>query len=747
MNSVFRLILVLLSLAVGAAQAMTIDGELNEPEWTQAQVFDDFRVTEPQTLQRPPLATELRILALPDALYASMRSQLPPELRTHGHSQRDAEILDADPANLYIDFEGQGKTAYEFSLSLSGSKRDSIILNQTELSRDWDADWEAAGHEDASGWTAEWRIPWSVAPDGSTHGKTRTLGIFASRFIKRNSHRYAFPAIAKLSANFVRDFQRIEVPRYSSASLSWFPYVSVTHDTQGAATRAHAGADVFWKPNGRHQLSASLNPDFGQVESDDLIVNFSAVETLLQEKRPFFTQGLQLFDLRANREGRLVNTRRIGAAPDAGTELISNVLAAAKYTGVHGAHEYGFFGAAEENSSLAQGRRYLTSRWRYAGDGYSVGYLGTAALRPTLGRDAYVHAVDYGRRLPGGMALSAQALMSDIRTGAAGSDPGAGRGYGAWARFDYQPGTHWQHQASATWYDRHLNINDLGYQERADIMELELESHFFVNQYRAGAPAESGSWLLDATVPYSPRGLRQVATVDLGHEFHWRGGATTFFLQVLELPGYDDLITRGNNILRMPARHNWIVDHDSAVRGRFRYTIKALLHEEGFTDLTRELKLEPKFFVTENLSVGLTLDMAYSPNWLLWVEGSKVAVYRRHEFNAGLNANWYPSQRQELRVKLQWLGLGAKAVQAYELATDGSAMPIAGLPHDFTVSTLGAQLRYRYEFKPQSELYAVYSRGGDGSLDDATESLGAQFRRAVKQTNTSQFFFKVRYRM
>jgi hypothetical protein len=747
MNSALRLILVLLALSAGAARAMTIDGEPNEPEWAQAQVFTDFRVTEPQTLEPAPRATTLRILALPDALYASMRSELAPELRTHGHSQRDAPILDADPAILFIDFEGQGKTAYEFTVSLSGSKRDSIILNQSELSRDWDANWDAAVHEDATGWTAEWRIPWSVAPDGSTRGSTRTLGIAAARYIKREAHRYSFPAVLQLSANFVRSFQRIEVPRYSTATLDWFPYLSLTRDTLENSSRGHAGVDVFWKPNGRHQLSASLNPDFGQVESDDLIVNFSAVETLLQEKRPFFTQGLQLFDLRTTREGRLVNTRRIGASPDLGSELISNVRAAAKYTGIHGGHEYGFFGATEEDSREAQGRSYLTGRWRYAAEGYSFGYLGTAALRPTLARDAYVHAIDYNRRLPGGMALSAQALMSDIRSGAASANPGVSRGYGAWARLDYQPGGLWQHIASATWYDRNLDINDLGYQERANIMELELESHYFVNQYRPGAPAASGSWIQNFTLPYSPRGLRQVATFEFGHDYQWRSGGWTTFLQVLELPGYDDLMTRGHNNLRMPARHNWIIEHESAIHGRFRYSGKLLLHEEGFTDLTRELIFEPKCFVTDAFSVGLNLDLAYSPNWLLWVRDSRVAVYRRHEFNVGLNANWYPSARQELRVKLQWLGLGAKAVQAYELATDGSALPVAGLPNDFTVSTLGAQLRYRYEFRPQSDFYAVYSRGGDGSLEDATESLGAQFRRAVNQTNTSQFFVKVRYRM
>ncbi len=743
----------LLSLAARPALALTVDGLLDEADWAQAQVYTDFRVLEPLTREVPPQSTELRVLALPDGLYVGLRSEIPPELRTYGRSPRDAPRLDADPAILLVDFEGLGKTAYEFTISLSGSRRDSIIINQNQLSRDWDGDWQAAVHEDAAGWSAEWRIPWSVAPEGATHGDKRTIAIYASRYIKRNAHRYSYPAIEMLGPNFVRDFQQLEVPRYSTASLAWFPYVSLTHDTLSDSSKGHAGVDVFWKPNGRNQLSVSLNPDFGQVESDDLIVNFSPVETLLEEKRPFFTQGLQLFNLATSRNGRLVNTRRIGAAPDAGSETGSNVLAAAKYTGIRGDHEFGVFGAAEEATTQAQGRRYLTARWRGSHDGYSLGYLGTAALRPTLARDAYVHAIDYSQRLHQGMALSGQVMMSDIRigeastAGAAGTVPGESRGYGAWAHFDYQPGTRWQHRLTATWYDRNLDINDLGYQERANIVQLDSVSDFFTRKYRASAPADSGFWEVALGLPYNTYGQRLVSRVDINHEFQWRNGAESFFFYIHEFPGFDDLITRGNGALHMQTRHNYGADYRSPAQGRFRYYIQGIAREQGFTGLTHELTFEPTWFLTDNLVFGLPLNLSDSPNWLLWTAGSQVATYYRHEFHVGLNASWYPSARHELRLKFQWVGLGAQALQLYQLLPDGTPVAIAGLPSDFTDSTFATQLRYRFEFKPQSDLYVVYSRGGDGSLDDRTESLGAQFRRARDQITTSQFFVKLRYRI
>lgn len=735
--------------AAGSAHAITIDGRLDEPEWRQAQSFGDFRVTEPFTRAPAAHATELLVLPLPDALYVGLRAEHPPDQRTHGHSPRDAPNMDADPAILVIDFEGQGKTAYEFTVTISGSMRDSIILNQSDLSRDWDADWTAKVSEDAHGWSAEWRIPWSTAPEGTVRDGKRTIGVYAARFIKRESVRYAFPAIELLGANFVRDFRRIDIPHYNAPTLDLYPYASITHDTQSGATHGRAGFDLFWKPNGRNQVSAAVNPDFGQVESDNLVVNFTAIETFFEERRPFFTQGQQLFDLRMTTVGldagnRLVNTRRIGAAPDTGAEGASDILAAAKYTGISGDHEYGVFGAVERDSLLAQGRGFLVGRWRHEHSDFSLGYLGTATRHPTLGRDAYVHAIDLNWRPAAGLAFTGLALLSDIHASAAG---GSARGYGGWGRLDYQPGGRWQHQLSATWFDRRLDFNDLGYQMRANLAEVKTDSQLFIRQYRHGSIADNGYWHLALDHPYSTRGERLVATDEFGHFFQWRSGAGSYLAYVHEWPGFNDLLTRGNGSLRMPARHNWVIDYQSAVHGRFRYYAAAYAREQGFTSYTRELQIKPKFFVSDDLSLELTLDYFDSPNWLIWVAGRQVGIYRRQELDSSFAVSWYPNSRQELRLRMQWVGLAAQGRQAYDLAADGTPIPNAALPHDFTVSTVGLQLRYRYEFHPLSDLYVVYSRGGDGSLADRSEPLREQFTRAWNQTNTSLVFVKLRYRI
>jgi len=114
---------------------------------------------------------------------------------------------------------------------------------------------------------------------------------------------------------------------------------------------------------------------------------------------------------------------------------------------------------------------------------------------------------------------------------------------------------------------------------------------------------------------------RLVATSEIDKFYQWRSGSQTLFFYYHEWPGFDDLLTRGNGSLRMPARHNWGVDYTSAIIGRYRYEVAAFIKEQGFGQYTRQLRFIPKWFLTENLSVDANLNYYDSPNWLIWTAG------------------------------------------------------------------------------------------------------------------------------
>lgn len=731
-----------------ATAAIGINGELDEPEWQQAQVFTDFHVTEPLTHETPPYPTELRILPTPEGLYVAARSVIPPEMRTRGRSPRDAETLDADVVTLMVDFEGLGLTAWEFSLSMSGTQRDSIVVGQNQISRDWDGAWVAAAKEDDTGWTAEFAIPWSIAPAGTTHDGQRTIGIWASRFVKKISQRWAYPDVEFLNAGFVRNFHRLDIPVWETASFAWSPYASMSRDEIRGSSTGRAGIDINWQPNGNNRVIATLLPDFGQVESDDLILNFSTVETFFGEKRPFFTEGQEIFNVRTADFGRLVHTRRIGAGPDAG-DGSSDVVFAGKYTGSNGRHQYGAFTALEEDSDESKGRRYGVVRYRYSGQEANVGYLGTLTDRPTLDRQAVVHSVDYDFALAPGITLLGQTLLSDIRErpNLANDNEAVDKlGAGSWVTLRAQPGGRWQNFTELAWFDRNLDFNDVGYQKRNGMVRLSAESNWFDRSYPDSHPAQSGDYYFGLTATRNYRGVQLPTIAEIGHFWRWRDASSTYIYYILETNGTDDLFSRGHGDVRMPERSNAGIMYETAASGAFRFWSALRWRGQGLSGPTRELQFQPAWFPTETFNANLELDYYDSEDWLIWLEDDRFGRFKRQEFSVLGTLNWLPHPNQEWRLKLQWVGLAADSGRSYRIGPRARLMRDPTAAQDFTISTVGVQFRYRYEFRPLSNIYFVYSRGGDGSLDGTSDDAGRALSRAWKNKTADQFFVKVQYR-
>ena len=118
-----------------------------------------------------------------------------PDLRTRGRNARDARPLSADPVSVMVDFAGSGQSAAEFTVSLGGTQRDGLADTTGRVVYDWDASWDVGVAEAADAWTAEFRIPWSVA-GAPPAGATRTLGLWVGTFVKSRGLRLAYPAVA-----------------------------------------------------------------------------------------------------------------------------------------------------------------------------------------------------------------------------------------------------------------------------------------------------------------------------------------------------------------------------------------------------------------------------------------------------------------------------------------------------------------------------------------------------------------------
>lgn len=736
----FAAFVVFLAVVQCTHAAIRVDGRFDESEWGAAAVFEEFLQVDPETRAPSPYPTKARVVATPEGLAFGIEAVQPRELRTYGRSPRDADRLDADPIRIAVDFDGTGRAAYEFSVSLSGSVRDGVF-NQNDYSREWDGTWFHAVAEDDTAWYAEVLIPWSVVPSARSAAEDRTIGVWLVRYIKRFGQGFAFPAVPSSRTSFVAEFHRMTVKRYSSGALDWFPYASASVDRLADSTKGRLGLDVLWKGAGGGQLTATVNPDFGQVESDDLVVNFSAIETFFAEKRPFFTENQQLFDLRTTVGGRLVNTRRIGARPDVGDAGGSDILGAAKYTSTIGATDFGAFAALEDDSDDAEGRRYFVGRVRQRANKLAYGYLGTFTDRPAIDRQAQVHALDFDWLRDDGWRLRGMAIGSLIDA------PGARDGAAAHAIVNYDRGAIVSHESSLTWFDRNFDINDLGFLERRNLQRARSETRWYRREFPEHSMLSLTNVALELEARRADTGEWLPGLVRLGYDLRFRHPSSIYSGCVYRTAGIDDLVRRGAGPAKLPGRWDCGFEVESQPGPAWRFDTGAFFFQDGVRGgFTKEVFFNPRWIITPNLSTDAGFNYWHTSDWFIYRGATQqLATYDAQFVRIRASLNWYFGRKQELRARLQLVGISARKGRELAVAANGDLSLSGAAVPGFRQGELGFQVRYRYELQPLSDLFVVYSRGGF-AFEDGERGLGGLVSRAAESETADQFLVKLRYR-
>jgi hypothetical protein len=728
-----------------AIAEMTIDGNLDEDGWKRAHEYTAFRTTIPLLLNEPPFSTRARVLASAEGLALAIECEQPKNLRVRGRSQRDALTMDADTVSVVVDFEGGGGTAYEFTVSLSGSVRDGVVLQQNRVDYAWDAAWYSAVRETDAGWQIEILLPWSIAPMGASRGEHRTIGLYVGRELRARAQRFAYPGIPPQSPSFVSDFQKIDIPLFDTVVLNVTPYGAISRNLLTESTNARGGLDVAWRPTTEQQLTATLNPDFGQIESDELLVNFTGLEIFVPDKRPFFTENQQLFDVRTTDQDRLLHTKRIGAAPDAGPEDSTDILGAAKYLWTGTAWQLGTFAAAEDDSTVARGRTFAAARSRWRTDTWSLGYLGTFTDRPTLDRSASVQSAD-GEWFPAsGWRVTSQFITTQIAQQGLSRD---GTGYGALAKVEYAGTAPLTETLYLTWYDRGYDTNDMGFLERNDLRELWSQTRWYYRrEYPAESPLSESQWYFSLRARTNQSGERLPSSLQIAPYWQYRDGSSLLFYVQAFTSGIDDLSSSGNGAFVVPPQHRAHLSFLSDPSRAFQYFWHFKLFREGLQRYGWEAQFKPSWWPSERLKLGVIATYRDSPDWLIWrADAQRVMQHERKLLQAMFSAEWFPNGRSELRFKLQWTGLQARGLSAYDIDPTHHLAQSHAVPLDLSRSELALQVRFRYELRPLSHVYIAYTFGGL-ALESEHQNFGRLWNGAMESRTGHQLMIKVAYKL
>jgi hypothetical protein len=322
-------------LAVPLAGAVQLDGRLDEPAWALSEVAVDWVQRRPTAGAAPSQRSEARVLYDGGGLYVGFRlHDMAPDSIVATLARRDTPVH-SDRVYVLVDSYLDRRTAFRFGVNAAGVKSDAIISGDREESADvgWDAVWEAAVARDSAGWSAELRIPFSQLRFSSVgeDGAGAAWGIQFVREIARTGEQIVWSPSPPQAAGFVSRFgelrglqaappRRLEAVPYVLARAGRAAGSALDSPRRGTALAGAAGGDLRYGVTSNLTLSATLNPDFGQVEADPSEVNLSGSETFLLERRPFFVEGADIFRLTLAEvpwltDEHLFYSRRIGRAP------------------------------------------------------------------------------------------------------------------------------------------------------------------------------------------------------------------------------------------------------------------------------------------------------------------------------------------------------------------------------------------------------------------------------------------------
>jgi hypothetical protein len=374
-----------------------LDGRLDEPAWQAAAPAGDLIQSQPNEGEPATQRTEVRFLFDDDAIYIGARMY--DDLGAAGVQtrlvRRDGSA-DSDELQIVFDtfHDHLGRTV--FGINPSGVKGDALGPGGASVDESWDPVWEVKTRIDSLGWTAEIRIPFSQLR--FPRDSLQTWGLQIERLVTRlhEDSQWAFWRLNESGGpSRYGHLTGLEI-HANPARAELLPYVvgrSVNvrpADPDNPFREPHEldyrmGLDLKYLLTSNLTLTATVNPDFGQVEVDPAVVNLSAFETYYPELRPFFVEGsglirfgsLWCFFCSNTQSLSLFYSRRIGRVPQ----------------GAAAAADAGDYADVPENTTIL-GAAKVTGR---TAGGWSVGVLDAVTRREhaaVMGSDGSLSSVE-----------------------------------------------------------------------------------------------------------------------------------------------------------------------------------------------------------------------------------------------------------------------------------------------------------------------------------------------------------------
>ena len=340
-----------------------LDGVVNEGIWSGESVYSTFTQQEPSEGQLATERTDVWFAMDETNLYVAVICyDSEPSSLVVSQSRRDADLRDTDSVQILLDTFNDGQNAFVFGTNPFGIEYDAQVMAEGQtggggyrsggFNLNWDADWTVRTSQSQRGWEAEFAIPLRTLRYDP--GEERVWGVNVQRNIRRKNELVFLAPVPRgyslQRVSVAGKLNGLSLP--SRRDLKFTPFVAGSFNddktlvTDTVDRTGDIGLDVKWGVRADLTLDLSINTDFAQVEADEEQVNLTRFALFFPEKRPFFLENAQVFQLGQPRNIDLFFSRRIGLA---GGQPV-DILGAGRLSGKLGGLNVGFLNVQTDSA-------------------------------------------------------------------------------------------------------------------------------------------------------------------------------------------------------------------------------------------------------------------------------------------------------------------------------------------------------------------------------------------------------------
>ena len=698
--------------AVRVAAGPKIDGLLDDPVWTEARPFTEFRMVFPTPGGDPTEKTELRIVYDEVNLYLGIlcRDGEPGRIaaNTMGHDQTGASggyggyghygsssTASDDQVKILLDPFQDKRTAYVFFVNPRGARGEGLIYDGNS-SLNWDGIWDARSRVTDDGWSAEFRIPFKSI---SFKPGLTVWGLNVERYIPRKLETIRIAGLSR-DSNFNKPseaaaLEGIENIRQGKG-ITLRPYglsaVEKIHQPGTPADfRLDGGLDIYKSFTPNLVGVVSVNMDFAETEADERRINLTRFQINFPEKRMFFLEGSETFSFSSSISFTPFFSRRIGLS---GGKQIP-VLFGTKLYGKVGNTNLAFLDVQTGAYDDQPGRNYLAGRITQNIFAQSkVGLIFTNGS-PTGEKNSLIGA-DFN--FSSSEFLGDKNLMLAAWGAYNWNEQKDGRHHGFGFRANY-PNDLWNVQTTYAYYGEALNPG-IGYMMRRGIQTAYARVAF--------QPRPAGGFLGSF--------VRQFY-FDISADYYWdlAGNLET---RLLELAPFGFQTESGERLNLSLKVNRDVLPFD------FEVADGIVLPAGPYDYTTAQVNLATSSRRPVAGSVNYTFGQFYSGHY--------------DDFNLGLDVkiDGFVNLSFDTNLVRGRMPQGNFSENVYQLKADIFLSPDLGLmnyiQYDDVSRNLGWSARIRWRISPGNEIYLVYNKGWERSWDPVSRFLPTEERGVLK---------------